>query len=999
MAGRTTLPNDEKEAQDSDYNPGEQAYREGIGAGAHDRIPGYDRSADGLDDHPVSGGDASADDPTDKVREAEGKGDWRDNTSKEPQVDKTRLQKALGFAKKRGAIFGIAGLLGVGGVFVGGFLGPSSMLISVMEGFTKSNDSSATSLERRFMKVFGYATKGDPICENTTKISIRCKMGRISNSALSQLAKKGVIAFDENGPMDISKKGYPKKNPTGYSFDFKDGTGVKNVPIADVPGFLANNPKAAAKILGTAGAFNLKVKAWSGKYITSKLFSKFNIKKSGGLADGDNRGKKYSDILKKIRAKIPGLEKLSGVADGVSKKIDKHLGSAKKGGAGYTVAVASCIAVKAPGYIAAGVAAVQLAQIMPIVMDVVLSPASALKASGVDPASNFSGEDMSAIGGVLTNQTPRESDGKLTSALDSAILLSAMGVNKGKPPIAASITPGYSVLTSQLVLDANKLNQELAPACNGIMSPAAMYTAMAVDAAITVAASATIVGGIVKIIGGLAVSEVTGKIASQVAGDTARSVVTDLATNDAIPKAEGEALGDVIGVSALTFFPAGSMSRNIPVLKQGEQLHEFSVIQKENEAFQREMDIASLSPFDTSSKYTFMGSIVNSMQTAALANGVYSNSLVSMISSVAKLPLFSLTSKAGAEGFNDSSCGYAADYGLTTENPDDTPAINAAGLPCTGLTAEQSSMSTETAINLTEGQGWLDESKTIKDSATITDLVTSGYIKADTPLADYINNCGDPTTGDYLFNAAGCTINTVLGNTQSVTDKLNSAGVTCDDQDAGCLASSSDESKDAVTDARALVAIPVFLLDFQSIQSVNGEDESTGTTSADTVIDQGAVFEDSTNIECADGTTDAGQDIGYHNGTPVNIQLCSIPNTSDSSHGGSPVIVNSRISGAALALTTELASELGVSNLKVADGFRTMSEQQQALDEYGPDRASQPGYSNHQMGLAIDFQLSSNTGATKPGDKTYDWLAKNANGFGFSKISGESWHWQATGAL
>jgi len=938
----------------------------------------------------------------------EAKGTWNNGvTGNDSGLDKPRLQKVFAFAKKRGAVFGLVGLVGVGGAFAGTFLGPASMLVSVMENFTLSNDSSSTSMERRFFKVFGNMTSGDPVCANSTK-TIKCKMGRISNKALSQLSTKGFVPYFDNGTTGVTKKtGYPDRNPSGYTIDMGDGRSV-NINAADVPGFLAKkeNAKIASRVLGSGGAFNLRLKAWSGKYITKKIFTKFGIDRKGGLADGKNKGTKYSDVLEKLRKKIPGISstQLAGIKSSVQTKVSKHMNASKKGGVGYTIAVAGCVAVKAPGYIAAGVAAIQLAQVMPYVMNIALSPGSKLKASGVDPAaSDFSGDDMAAIGALLTSQTARASDGKMTSALDSPYLQAAMGVNTNKIPVSQKYTPGFSVLTNETVMASVKADKQLAPACNAIMSPAAMYTAMAVDAAITVAASATIIAGVVKIIGSFAIQEVAGSVVEAVAGEAAMGVVTGLAQNDDIPTAEGEELGDVLGVSASAFFAAGGMARSLPTLTEA-QIPEFAALQKENQSFQRDMDIASLSPFDTSSRYTFLGSIVHNMQTAAYATGSYDGGIASFISTLAQLPMRSMSTLTGtanaASGFSDASCSYAQQFGLKTDKDSTTPAINLAGLPCTGLTGKMGAMTTSTAISLILGEGWLDESKSIKDNATIDDLVRTGFIKADTPLSNYLISCSDASTGDYLFNAAGCSVDTTVADPNKVTDQTNATAGNCGED--GCITKSEDvgAATPSLINGDSMAAIPVFLLDFQAAQSINGEDDETGkqNASAGTEIDQAAVYEDSTTIECAAGTDDAGNSVGYRNGSPINIRLCSIPNTTDDSHGGGPLKVNSRISGATLELTKSLAASRGETSLRVADGFRTMEEQQQALDEYGPDRAAQPGYSNHQMGLAIDFQLGSNNGAERPGDPVYDWLVANAKGFGFGKIAGESWHWQALGA-
>jgi len=804
-----TLPGDEK--QEEKLNPGQQDYDRRFNDIAkaeqegsfNDIANNYNQTADGSQEN----------DNINKLKERESEGDntasggWKNTTGTTDKNAKPPLSKRLvSFGKKRGGIIGLIVALGLGGGLLGSGFGGVSMLINLTENATLKNDSSTSALQHRFMKVFGFnIIETDPVCANSTK-SIKCKMGRISNKALTQLEKKGITpVFDNETDTNNRKKtGYPTKNPTSYTIDLKDGSTPVTVTARDLPKTLAQNPKMAAKVLGRAGAFNVRINAWSGKHITEKLYEKFGLNRNGGLADGSSKRltpvEKLAEATKKLQEKIPKSDKISSVADGVEKKVRGHLGKAGKAGAVYTGAVAGCIAVKAPGYIAAGVAAVQLAQVMPVGMDLVLSPGAKAKASGVDTANSITAEDTDAIGTLLTNKTARESDGKMTSALDSPILLAAMGVNKSKPAVSKNYTPGYSMLTNPLVIEANKADKALEPGCNVIMSPAAMYTAMTISAGVTVALSATVVGGVIKVVADFIASAAVTEIAVNVAGDAARTAIVDLAKNDAIPKASGEALGDVTGISMMSMFSAAGMARNLPVLKTS-QVPAFQTASLENEAFQRDMDIATLSPFDTSSKYTFLGSIVNNAQLAVIQSGSYNGSILSSLPGLLNFSRESLSTNTHAEEFDTNYCGYAGEFGLVTPNPEDTPAINAAGLPCTGLTTAQIDMSTSEAIDLMVQEGWLDETKNIKDTDSIQDLVTNQVIKADTPLFDYIDSCSNAETGDYIFSSAGCTVASTNGAAVADSDLPN------------------------LKNPRSLEAMAVFLLDYQQTQMINGNDE------------------------------------------------------------------------------------------------------------------------------------------------------------------------------
>ncbi|MGV9002146.1 MAG: M15 family metallopeptidase [Candidatus Saccharimonadaceae bacterium] len=943
----------------------------------------------------------------DKLRNQESEGDgtapWK--TDVPGPAGSSTWQKIRTVAKKRGWIPTVLALFGIGGAGLAGVLGPMALPINLMENLSISNDSSSTSLERRFMKVFGFSTKeSDPICAKTSK-NIKCKMGRISNKALSQLAKKGVVAFDYDG----KKTGYPTKNPTGYTIEV-DGKKL-NIASGDLTGYLVKNPKTAAKILGTKGAFNLRLKAWSGKYINKKLFSTFGVSKNGGVADGEKSTKKtvsekYKESLQKLRDKIPGLEKLtgpSGVVETVEKKISGHLSKSKKAGAAYTLAVAGCISVKAPSYIAAGVAGVQLAQLLPIISDVILSPGSKIKASGVDITNSITPSDAENVGNLVTTKTARPSDGKMTSALDSVYLQSALGINKNKPAVSNDFTPGIGVLKNKAFVAANQAEKASESTCNALMSPAAMYTALAVDSATTIAASATIVGGLVKIVASFAITEIATKVTVKLAGNLAKDAIEFVGKNDKIAVAEGEQFGDVLGISAASFFSSGGMARNLPTLKTS-QLSDFAMMQTENENFQKDMDIASLSPFDITSRYTFLGSIVYDMNMTSVANGTYSGGFFSSLLNLAHLPIANLSQDtSAATNFTDNSCGYAADFGLETANEADTPAINMAGMPCTGLTSDQANMSTDDALTLIQNEGWLDETQDIPDGATIDDLV-GNYIIEGTPLSDFIETCGSPQTGDYLFNSAGCTTTSSTKSTTKVAaNSVDASGCYTKEDGTKICSSDSGDFSDAntagVKDPRSLQAISVFLLDFQAIQAINGEDDSSTISApqADTgsvdgqpagTVKKGKGWglqnnTDYSSATCADGTTDAGT--YTHPTAHFTIRKCAFDDA----------YVNALVSQNVVTMFNAARAD-GVT-LSITNSFRSY-EEQQALrakncsgNNCSPPTA-EPGNSQHERGLAIDFGAC-NTHSTA----CYKWLDKNGATYGYYNLDSEAWHWSVSG--
>lgn len=126
------------------------------------------------------------------------------------------------------------------------------------------------------------------------------------------------------------------------------------------------------------------------------------------------------------------------------------------------------------------------------------------------------------------------------------------------------------------------------------------------------------------------------------------------------------------------------------------------------------------------------------------------------------------------------------------------------------------------------------------------------------------------------------------------------------------------------------------------------------------------------------------QETGYTDGNAFAIEVVTVD--------GYPVEIHT---ADALLTMMEAAEKDGV-YLTLNDGFRTYDEQAYfyncssagccCCNSCNP--AAAPGYSNHQSGHAIDFDMSGNKGS---------WIFANAPGFGWSNDEGasvgEDWHW------
>ena len=975
---------------DSRLNPAEQAKFDQISAGFDSGSELSDREKDAINDlesqfdnkdsdlNPNQNDSASAA-VNDQESSVPGNGFYQPSAGKKksPVTFKSLL-------KKRGPIAAIVGILGLGGGILGIFLSPATMLQNIMENFTWKNDSASVVKETRMKKIINRMLgSGDDagICNNK---KIKCKTGRLSNKALTKFKKSGLVPVDSDGKeIDIKKRGYPDKNPTHWKVEgLNDGKPIESSKLKDEL-LKKENRKIASKVYGRTGLFKMRFHAWTGKHI-SKLYDKFKLKRNSAILKIDKKlGVK--EKREKFKEKLPGFNDDKAIG-GINERVEKSTSKLKKGGLVYVAAAGICLALKLPNIIASGVAAIQLVPLLGLVMDVILSPGSQAKASGLDSSgSGFSQETMETIGTMLTERGKMKgSDNAEGSALDSPYLLAAMGVNNDKPGIAKNYIPGYSVATNPIVRTLNSAEEASEPVCNYILSPVAMYTSQLVDLAVDATGAASF--GLTSLANWIAkktLATVTSELLKYAVGDTVKRVLKELAVSMLTSNnAQYKDLGDALGVGAAAFFASGSMGQMLPGLKMS-QLAEFNGIQIANEEFQKEMDIASLSPFDTSSRYTFLGSIFHNMGNMMIANGTYSKTPVAMLSNILRLPSMALsyssTAKAASGMYSDKYCGYAKDFSMGSGSSED-PAVNMAGLPCTGITNSQANMSVEEAIQIAEDEGWIQKDMDIPDGADISDLMNNGYIVKDTPLHDFVEDCGDASTGSYWFSNGGCTAPSDSTHVAKITEK------TYKDEEGKDITNESFGTENSAKqyDDRKLSAMSVLLIDFQIAQSINGEDDE----------------------EDAPSTTAKAPDNGEAVGEPQleeaqsgwgNHSNGEIPDSDLQTLSFSPESKMNKQAAAAMEEMNKAYKADNGSNLLINEAYRDCATQIRYARELGAVAApAPPCRSNHGWGLAADISVGGF------GSPVYKWLEANAHKYGYvnppwAKPGGskpEAWHWE-----
>lgn len=162
-----------------------------------------------------------------------------------------------------------------------------------------------------------------------------------------------------------------------------------------------------------------------------------------------------------------------------------------------------------------------------------------------------------------------------------------------------------------------------------------------------------------------------------------------------------------------------------------------------------------------------------------------------------------------------------------------------------------------------------------------------------------------------------------------------------------------------------------------------GASGTPGSATPPGEINMGEVFQPSDTMTCPAGT-DGGVQDGYNEGTLVKIRVCNVQGT----------VVNARIAAIIDAVLNKARSEgLNLSG----GGFRTM-ETQRNMNRTNPSMTAAPGYSNHQMGLAVDFSLDGRliTTESNPG---FRWMDANRSLHGLEWLRSpyEPWHWSVDG--
>lgn len=900
-----------------------------------------------------------------KIRQKENEGDkepnapWVQNYSKE--TGKT-FNKAK-FWKRTGIIGGGGGIIGLILFFISGFLPLGGILLNLGEVATANRDTQNNILTKRLYKTIDAKIGGDMTSGSCNVVKIACRFSRPSNALITRLSDYGIEAIGKDGkPIEKKALGFPNEKPQTYRFKGQD-----------------IDAKSFTKTLGSnvefrkafTSAFNMRYWGYADSVIKKLFYKKAGIDRSGKalndidakdphktvktLADGSDRDNKIKNASGEEAKKSAATQALTeGVVDEAEKASKKIVNS--KGDPILLAGTAVCIGINMPGMFAKVAWLYQKRQELLLASTFVLTASSMLKTGDMKP------EQMAAIGTMLTASSIV--NGKKTkSAMDSAGIRNILfndNISSKNDGSLARFIPGKSARDATSGITAFAQNEDVKKTCSAIQSVEAQAAVAGVEAGLA-GATGGIGGVLIGVAKGVGAVFATAAVADLVLSNmkpfieqgvqTLVSSLTaeqldNLVGNPAIGTAKEEDFGNVLGGGLNYFYTDAALSTGSKPLTTS-QLASYQKETQDTMIAYAEQDRAGRNPLDISSPYTFLGSIFANYYKNAYFAGNTSKTILSSIGYTLGQPFHMFSNNTYAATDNISAqYTHAAEFGASPDI-----AVGPYGNVAAGIPTQYSDISTQELVNSVSDQ--------------ISD--TTGQPKDDSNIKTSLDSCSD---GD-VYSAGSCAIT----NQESANESL-------------------------------------YLYDLRINDMLDGtntdkEESSSTSTAAGATVDEENLFNDSTQIGCAPGTTEARNDTGYKQGNPIPVKLCVLPNTilTDTRE---PALVNSRASGVAYAMFEKMKADLGLDVIALNDSFRTMAQQEEAKRIYGGGAAS-PGYSNHQMGYAFDVHMggenktgqspgySAGVNTSYPGNKVWEWLKANAGTYHFMQLPSEGWHWSING--
>lgn len=895
---------------------------------------------------------------------------WKTNLTKLDPTTAGRMKFALNkanFKKNKWPTIIILIFLLLGGTGISMVSLGSLGIVQIEKSLTKMLDNSAHPLKNRALLDMQKKFRNSFALSSDGKCNIKCKLTTINEKTLNKYKNQGFEIETEKGTGLFANRYIIKSltfpnNGEGPQQPIKNG--------ADFAKALENPSKLSSfnKVLNTKSAF------FNNSKFVSTIKTKFGINKQSDLTakTGDEAKDKSTSVKDRVKA---SMRKALGLPEIDLSKPPKTAVEKVKDNPKYKDAIAYATESKAvKKFNAAGGIADKICG----VYDVSRGVDSQVKASKIAAFTGFAMLYLSYSSKLMTGEEtePEVPDtiGRFTTETDSNgnTMTSSpafRGYTMGDPISLSADEYKYSLANSSKLTEL--IGGFLAAAgitgavgykfYHAICSAQMIKEVAEIAAVCPVEAEASILtavetGGLSALIGMIwcTMKAETIKGFISIAAVALLGYITQSIAASELPPIDESLIGSAGGLalsSGTAQILAGKSASYGLAPGNYEQIKTF----QNQIASSKKQDIevakyeGSKNPFDVYNEYSFLGSIAQNSNITSLINN---RSLSAHIGSLLSFLPNSLAS------INNNT--YAAESNKMAElynDQCDDPGLNEIGVDGDGLcnvsfymTDAEMTADIETVTQYMIDNNYIDES--------------TGEVKKSTKPNDYqlyLENCGEGRVDPW-------------GTTSS---SISEGDITDLELYAWKIGKKCTESNEKMSNFHTYTMSKAIL------DTIDEETKKTsGGTPAGVEIDMANIYSDSTGVGCAAGTTEVGDMDGYDEGKLIRVKVCSIPNTTDDDNGAT--WVNSRVSGYYLNIFNAMMKDTGQSSIHTNSSFRTMAMQTDLYNNPQGYIVAPPGFSPHQMGLAIDVQ---------EGSTSANWLIKNSSTYKIYQLAGDPVHW------
>jgi len=971
----SVLPPKDKEAQDSIYNPAEQAYLEGMATG---------HTSSGIDQAEAFANDPNNHDSAKPVREAESNPDENLSGGLYKPSPKGKRQKIVlkAVLKNKTALTAIITLVFGAGLGFSALLSPSLLIIHMKEIMVEKFDTSIGSVEARTGKLLnsqiGDSTAG--LCAG--KVTLKCKFSTMSKKQVANFKNAGITVL----PEESNTLGGRTK-PTSYVFNEKTITANDFAALSKSdPNFRtalrkAYNPKFAifsGKAWKATAAFlgiSKKPVDVSGATDEERM-KKLNAAAENGdtgrapkvaadFEDDDCTGANCATAAEKAKAYNDGISQVDADAKtpnagkNAIEAAEESISAGKLSGFTSIFKLTGVVddacqvygAVNAVGYAAKTIRAVQLARYAMAFITL----ADQIKAGdSPDPA------DVAFMGGVLTevaydvgSTTKRIKSGAATDSFGFKYAAYGDTTASSSSMTLASRYLAGGGFVGQLIEVTNTITQVAGGGDRGVLR----NTCKTLSNPWVQAGS--IAGGIAMLfvpganIGKIALGATTG-IAFQVGLAILPSLLADIVAGTVTENITSEASGNAITGGSGKIMSDTLAGQTGNALMSAADASDYLNLNNKTVAMYAEDEKNSLSPLDPTSRHTFIGSIVSQLiPTVSSVSNV--GSALTSLSSLLKTSFASI---------------------IPTTNAVTTAQSDAALKVCQDSDSLDAGYATDPFCNVIRG---IPPKYLNKDPQLVIDQ-----------LGAQLSSTGIPT-GAYKTFIEKCITNTDSPGYDSSGTFYPELAQDCmiNDNNANYYLNWADQRiKEGMDDEEEADTAPVI----SNERPADTDDRGDGGWTLRNGVDYST-------YNCDPRTQDIGM---YTNpNTNITIRQCAVAFNAGSygsltdATGGQSSIVASVISGNVMDMF-EAARVAGI-ELGISDGLRHAGG------------ADYNDFSQHGRGLGIDignprsgaticfrgggWGTQAGAEAACSGNAAFAWLKANAPQYGFQNLKFEPWHW------